>query len=73
MENSTTDTLPKPNRGFIGRHVDYWSKIDCIESELSGYAMKYPKPIELDDALGIGTNYTFDLFYKLRKSLNKSK
>ena len=73
MESSSTDTQQKVSRGYIGRQIDYWSKIDCIDCELSGYSRKYGSPTALDDALGMNSNYTFKALYLLRKSLNSSK
>ncbi len=73
MESSSTDTQQKVSRGYIGRQIDYWSKIDCIDCELSGYSKKYKSQTDLDDALGINANYTFHTLSLLRKSLSNSK
>lgn len=72
MESSSTDTPQRISRGYIGRQIDYWSKIDCIDCTLSGHSIKYPRPSDLNDALGLNTNYIYNLLHLLRKSLNKS-
>ena len=73
MESSSTDTQLKVSRGFVGRQLDYWSKIDCIDKELSGLSVKYFTNPALHDGLGLNDNYLHNLLYLLRKGLNKSK
>jgi hypothetical protein len=71
MESSSTDTQQKVSRGYIGRQIDYWSKIDCIDCELSGYSIKYQTPSDLNDALGVPDKYIGNSLSLLRMSLNK--
>ena len=73
MESSSTDTPLKTSRGFVGRQLDYWSKIDCIDSELSGYSLKYPDLSDLQDSLGVNDAYIRRSLHLLRKSLNKTQ
>ena len=73
MESSSTDTQLKVSRGFVGRQLDYWSKIDCIDSELSGYSLKYSKLSELLDSLGVHDGYMRDALYLFRKGLNTTQ
>ena len=74
METTTTDTpYSRVSRSYVGDHIDYWSTIDCVDCELSGYSLKYKRPIDLDDALGVNTNYTFHVLRLLRNNLSNSK
>ena len=69
MESSSTDTQQKVSRGYVERQLDYWSRMDCIDCELSGFSLKYPSVVELNDALGVNSRYVKDSLYLLRKSL----
>jgi len=73
MESSTTDTQQSPDRGFIERHVDYWSKIDKIECELYGMPMKYFNLQDLHDGLGVNDSYSRNLLSLLRKRLSNAQ
>lgn len=72
MESSSTDTQQKVSRRFVRRHIDFWAKLDCIDCELSGYSIKYPKPIELLDALGANDALIKKMTHYLRKNFNRT-
>jgi len=57
------------NRGSVGRHAAYWSKVECIRKELSG-SVRPLSNAELCDRLGINGNYAYDILSKMRSSLN---
>lgn len=57
------------NRGSVGRHAAYWSKVDCIRKELDGSTIPISNK-ELCDRLGINENYAYDILSKMRSSLN---
>ena len=73
MESSFIDTPQTVNRHFIARHVEYWSKIDDIDCELSGMSAKYNKLVDLHDAMGVGDRYTRNIAHKLRKRLLRAQ
>jgi DNA-directed RNA polymerase subunit N (RpoN/RPB10) len=66
MENTPTDTQQNDSSSW---EVAYWSRIDCIEAELSGTPVSYSSPKEMMDALGVSEGYCRKILFKLRKRL----
>ena len=73
MESSFIDTPQSPDRGFIERHVNYWSKIDKIECELYGMPKKYFNLQDLHDGLGVNDAYSRNILVLLRKRLSNAR
>lgn len=68
MDNTPTDTQSNRAKQW---EVDYWSKIDRTDMELSGLPLKYHTSVEMSDSLGIEDHADFKLLHEIRKRLTK--